>query len=58
MSRVGLSVQFSSTFLDAQANYSCASGYNINGSASITCLISGNWSDDTPVCDRMLAAIV
>ncbi|XP_011409624.1 PREDICTED: CUB and sushi domain-containing protein 1-like [Amphimedon queenslandica] len=47
---VGLSVQFTSTFLNAQATYSCASGYTFNGTALRTCGTNGQWSGSTPQC--------
>lgn len=53
MNEVGLSVQFTSTFLNAQATYSCASGYNLSGTALRTCGTTGQWSGDTPQCIRM-----
>ena len=34
------------------ANFTCNYGYNLNGSASSTCLDSLNWSEQIPVCDQ------
>ena len=31
-------------------SFSCITGYNLNGSSSITCEASGSWSDDIPTC--------
>ena len=36
----------------ATANFTCNYGYNLNGSASSTCLNSLNWSEQIPVCDQ------
>ena len=42
-----------STTLDSTANYSCNSGYNLVGTATVTCTTSGEWSDGAPTCQCM-----
>ena len=36
----------------ARANFTCNYGYNLNGSASSSCLDSLNWSEQIPICDQ------
>ena len=38
------------TLFEAQVNYLCDEGYNLEGSATRTCLTDGQWSDKTPTC--------
>ena len=48
-------VVFYSTTYKSTANYSCNTGYNINGDASRTCGVDGSgtgvWSGSTPTCE-------
>ena len=36
--------------VDQSVTYTCASGYRLNGSATLTCLNTGEWSSDPPIC--------
>ena len=37
------------------ANYSCVSGFHLNGMAVRVCLADGTWSGNAPTCQRMLS---
>lgn len=41
------------TLYEAQATYSCSSGYRLVGQASTTCGSDGNWSSPAPSCERI-----
>ena len=36
------------------ANYECNFGFRLVGSSQLTCLVSGEWSDEVPTCERKL----
>lgn len=35
---------------DEEATYSCNTGYNLNGQATVTCLDTGEWNADPATC--------
>ena len=43
-------VFFTTTFSGSTAEYSCNEGFNISGIHTRTCLVNGEWSDETPTC--------
>lgn len=34
----------------SEVHFRCVSGYSINGTANLTCMSDGQWSDDVPIC--------
>ena len=40
----------SSTY-GSEASYSCNTGYILNGTATRTCEVGGNWNGSVPTCD-------
>ena len=38
--------------VDAVASFSCNSGYNRDGCAQTTCLVSGEWAHKKPMCNQ------
>ena len=36
----------------SQVTYSCREGYQLNGIESRTCLPTGNWTDNAPICEE------
>ena len=38
--------------VDTMASFSCHHGYSLTGSSSTTCLISGNWNQQPPICNH------
>ena len=46
----GLSISYSSTVYNSVATYSCATGYNLIGTSTRTCLSSGSWSGSPAYC--------
>ena len=45
-------VRFESTILGSIAYYTCNRGYILEGSATVVCLYTAEWSDGAPVCRR------
>ena len=43
-------VEFNRTLNGAESNYSCNRGFILEGVSIRTCLSSGNWSGDIPMC--------
>ena len=48
------SVRFGDTTLGNTAYYFCNQGFILEGSATVECLYTGEWSDTAPVCRRKL----
>lgn len=44
-------------YLGYTARYSCMEGYRLIGDVSRTCLPSGNWSNEDPICEGRLLHI-
>ena len=42
--------QTTGTLLGWTANYSCNTGYNLEGNSTLTCQAPGNWSGGAPTC--------
>ena len=38
--------------VDAKAFFTCNHGYSLSGSESRTCDTSGNWNQETPICNQ------
>ena len=38
--------------VDTVASFICNNGYNISGSPSSICQSSGNWNQQTPICNQ------
>jgi len=45
-------VEFSNTTFESTANYTCNLGYSLNGNSTRTCETNGEWSGDSPSCER------
>lgn len=43
-------VEFTGTTVDSRAVYSCLEGFTLEGARLRTCLESGKWSEEEPVC--------
>ena len=43
-------VAMHTTVFNSTVTYSCNIGYELDGNQSRTCLASGNWSDNQPIC--------
>ena len=46
----------------AQCNFSCATGYRLNGSSTVTCVAPGNrhpgvWNNTIPICEGKLEKV-
>ena len=44
------SVSIHETMIGSTADYSCEIGYELIGSATVTCQSDGTWSDSPPIC--------
>ncbi len=43
-------VSVSTHNVEGVASFSCENGYELSGSSRCTCLATGSWSEEVPVC--------
>ena len=51
-------VRVQETTFQSVVTYSCISGYSLVGDDNRTCQANGNWSEETPQCNRKILILV